>query len=81
MLGLCTSRDHGEGAASGKDSIEDRLYLWGHGYAVYDADGRPVSGLYETMLAWGWGTAAAGPTLVVIYGEFRVRASPLWRNG
>lgn len=48
---------------------------------MYDADGGPVGGLYETVLALGGWTAAAGPAVVVVHGEFRVRASPLWRNG
>lgn len=83
MLGLCTDGgdDGREGTAPGEDSVEDGLYLWGHGYAMYDADGGPVGGLYETVLARGGGTAATGPAVVVVHGEFRVGASPLWRKG
>jgi hypothetical protein len=75
---LCTGGDDGgEGAASGEDGVEDGLYLWGHGYAVYDADGGPVGGLYEPVLGLGGGPAATGPAMVVVHGEFRVQASPL----
>lgn len=72
-LGLRTGgRDDGEGAASGQDGVEDRFYLWGHGYAVYDADCGPVCGLYETVLALVRRTAAPGPAVIVVHGEFRV---------
>lgn len=74
MLELCAGGgyDGGEGAAPGEDSVEDGFYLCGHGYAVHDADGGPVGGLYEPVLALGGGAAATGPAMVVVHGEFRV---------